>query len=398
MKKIIFLSLIIALIGALVMPVISAPAPAEAAGTTMTCSPASLNFVVYEGVPTYLLGIIPLDSQKLTLTLSGSGISGWTVTDNAGWLNEGLLFGVLSSISSKTRTTQVGVSVNSKGLTAGTYTATITFKITTCGTKTITVPVTLEVRTPKVLGPLCIGLDKDLGKNLGGKPAFAAVNEYSGITARLLVNPDNIMDMQALQTNILNGGTWSMVLQRGEAYEDGTINVLGGTLKIEGVTSTITYGTIAPLSALLEMAAGMLPPELATADFGNTYVVLFGTSDDKSYAAIVLADLDKMLDIIPALGGMLSGGSSTTEASPSDITIDKTSPGTNNQQMPTTDMTIPLKPVFSLIGPLMPVLIDLLSNDTVLALLKPLAGAIPPIVIVMPMETLLDLFMGLAPQ
>jgi len=119
MKKVLFFSVIIALIGALILPAVSAPAPAEAAGTTVTCSPSELNFRVYTGVPTYLLGIIPLDDgQTLTLTLAGSGISGWTVKDDAGWLNEDLLFGALSSISSDTRNTDVTVRVNTDGLVA----------------------------------------------------------------------------------------------------------------------------------------------------------------------------------------------------------------------------------------------------------------------------------------
>lgn len=397
MKKIIFLSLIIALVCALVMPVISAPSQAEAGGTTITCTPTTLNFVVYQGVPTYLLGIIPLDKQYLRLNLAGSGISGWTVTDNSGWLNEGLLFGVLSSISSATRTTQIGVSVNSNGLTAGTYTAAVTFKITTSNTKTITIPVTLEVRQPNVLGPLCIGLDKDLGKNLNKKPIFAAVNEYSGITARLLTDPLD-GSMQALQMNPLSGGTWSMVISPGATFDDGSIDVLpGGTLTVEGVKVDIIWGNIAPLPALLAISPYPLPAEIANADFGNTFVIQFMTSDYNSWTVILAADLPKLLNLIPALGTMLSGGSSTTEIAPSGTITDKAS-STNTQQMPATDITIPLKPVFGLLGPLMPVMIDLLSNKTVLALLTPLVGALPPIAIVMPMTTLLDLFSQLAPK
>jgi len=394
MKKVLFFSVIIALIGALILPAVSAPAPAEAAGTTVTCSPSELNFRVYTGVPTYLLGIIPLDDgQTLTLTLAGSGISGWTVKDDAGWLNEDLLFGALSSISSDTRNTDVTVRVNTDGLVAGTYTATITFTITTSNTKKITVPVTVDVIDPKVLGPLCIGLDEDLTKNLMDEPAFAEANEYSGITARLLVNPDDVMDMQAIE---MDGGKWNADLQCSEPLEDGSVLLLGGNLTIEGTTSTITGGTIAPLSMLLEMAGDMLPAEVTSADFGNTYVILFGTSDGQSYAMIVLADLDKVLGVIPALGGLLSG-STTTESDTSDITIDKTNPDANNQTpiQPSADMVIPLKPILNLLPSLMPVMVDLLSNETVLALLTPIMDAVPPVVILMPMDTLLELFMGM---
>jgi hypothetical protein len=389
--KVIFYSLIIALVVALVMPAIVAPAPAEAAGTTMTCTPTSLTFVTYVGVPTTLLGIIPLSSQQLTLNLAGSGISGWTVTDNAAWLNENLLFGVLSSISSSTRTTKVGISVNNAGLAAGTYTATITFKITTCGTKTITVPVTLVVNEPMVLGPLCIGLDKDLTKNIQKQATFAATDAYDGITARLLVNASNVMDMQALQ---MNGGKWAMDIICDIANaQDGVTPVLGGNLTIEGTTSAIAGGAVLPLSAMLALAGSALPPGIANADFGNTYVIMFSTIDEAPYAAIVLGDLQKIIALVPQLGSMMSGTSASTTASTT--AIDKAS--TNNQQMaPSTDLTIPLQPILSALPGLMPVLVDLLSNKTVLALLNPLLGAVPPVMVLMPYDTLMTLFSGLS--
>ena len=382
--KVIFYSLIIALVVALVMPAIAAPASAEAAsGTTVTCTPTQLQFVAYVGVPTTLLGIIPLSSQQLTLNLAGSGISGWTVTDNAPWLNENLLFGVLSSISSSTRTTKVGVSVNDNGLAAGTYTATITFKITTSNTKTISVLVTLVVNTPEVLGPLCIGLDKDLGKNLLGQPAFNVTDAYSGITAYLLVNASNPMDMQALQ---MNGGTWSLDIKCGRTRRDGSIMLTGGNLTIEGTTSGLADSSmIVPLPILIAQA-GSLPPELANADFGNTTVIMIDTDDGNSYAAIVAADLPKLIALVPQLGGLLSGSSSSggTEAIPA---------GTGQ---PSTDIVIPLQPILNLLPSLMPVMVDLLSNKTVLALLDPILAAVPPVVIMMPFDTLMALFQGIS--
>jgi hypothetical protein len=46
----------------------------------------------------------------------------------------------------------------------------------------------------------------------------------------------------------------------------------------------------------------------------------------------------------------------------------------------------------------MPVLVDLLSNKTVLAILNPLLGAVPPVAVLMTMDTLMTLFSGLSPQ
>jgi hypothetical protein len=375
MKKVILFSLMIVLIATLILPAISAPKSAEAAGTTVACSPASgLYFRVYEGVPTYLLGFIPLSDQKLTLTLSGSGISGWTVSDNAGWLNEGKLFGVLSSISSKTRTTQVGVSVNSNGLTPGTYTATITFKITTSNTKTITVPVTVDVITPRVLGPLGIGIDR----------IFGAENEYAGLTTNLLTNPDQdkMMDMQAIQTD----GWWNLLFQYGDTDEYGTY-ITGGTLSIGGETKGITQGQIAPLAALVAMIS--IPGIPSDFDWGDNYVAMFGTDDANStyYAAILIKDISALLPLLGALTSAEAVGKvdiSSLSATPT-LTQD------------TNGLTIPISTLLNYLPALLPIFSNLLANPTVMAIITPLLGLLPPIMIVMPMELLMNLFTALIP-
>ena len=345
----------------------------------MTCTPTELHFVTYVGVPTTLLGIIPLESQTLTLT-HGDGFlqtAGWTAKDDASWLSELPCFGVVDSTSIKTQ--DVSICVNSDNLAAGTYTATVTFTITTAATKKIVVPVTLEVREPAVLGPLCIGLDKDLTKNLMKQAPFAATDEYSGITARLLADQQD-GSMQALQ---MDGGSWNLSIQCGEQQGDGSIWLTGGSLTIEGVTTGIADGMIMPLSVLVGMA-GTLPDALANADWGNTSAILFDTNDGMTYVAIVLADLPKVIALVPQLGGLLGGSSSATT----------TDSSANNQA--STDMVIPLKPILNMLPSLMPVMIDLLSNDTVLALLDPILAAVPPVIIIMPFDTMMTLFSGMS--
>jgi hypothetical protein len=370
MKKVILFSLMIVLIATLILPAISAPKSAEAAGTTVACSPASgLYFRVYEGVPTYLLGFIPLSDQKLTLTLSGSGISGWTVSDNAGWLNEGKLFGVLSSISSKTRTTQVGVSVNSNGMTPGTYTAIITFKVTTSNTKTITVPVTVDVIAPRVLGPLCIGIDK----------IFGAEDEYGGLTTNLLTNPDDMMDMQAIQTD----GGWNLLLQRSESDEFGNVFIDGGTFSVGGETKQIEWGMIAGLSSI----AGAMPiPGIpAGFDWGDNYVVQFNTVDGTMYVCFLIKDIGALL---PMLGALSSGAA--VEAALS------AAPAVNqNTGVLTNGITIPLNPVLQFLPILLPVFSNLLANQTVMAIITPLLDLLPPIMIIMPESLFIELLTAL---
>jgi hypothetical protein len=392
-KKIIFLSLIIALVGALVIPVISAPAPAEAWSGTVTCEPMELSFVTYVGVPTTLLGFIPLESQDLILTHDSKGVTaGWTAKDDAAWLNELPCTGIVDTMLLKTG--KVGVSVNNDGLAAGTYTATITFTFTTAATKTITVPVTLEVRTPKVMGPLCIGLDDDLVKNFLGKDAIGANNSYSGTTARLLVNPDDGMDMQALQ---MDGGKWALDVQRGTADANGNVPIVGGNLTIEGVNHPIMRGGFSGLAFLLKMAPpGTLPEELMTADFGDNYAAMMMTSDYKVYVGILIADLPALLDLMPQLLPLLSGDSSSGTGTDLDgVAVDDTNStdGQSDDQL-SSEMVIPMKPLLKLLPTLMPVMTDLLSNETVIELLKPLMGVVPPVMIVMSMDTMKELFAG----
>jgi hypothetical protein len=352
-----------------------------------------LSFVTYVGVPTTLLGFIPLESQDLILTHDSKGVTaGWTAKDDAAWLNELPCTGIVDTMLLKTG--KVGVSVNNDGLAAGTYTATITFTFTTAATKTITVPVTLEVRTPKVMGPLCIGLDDDLVKNFLGKDAIGANNSYSGTTARLLVNPDDGMDMQALQ---MDGGKWALDVQRGTADASGNIPIVGGNLTIEGVNHPIMRGGFTGLDFLLKMAPpGTLPEELMTADFGGNYAVMMMTSDYKVYIGILIADLPALLDLMPQLLPLLSGDSSSGTGTDLDgVAVDDTTStdGQSDGQL-SPEMVIPMKPLLKLLPTLMPVMTDLLSNETVIELLKPLMGVVPPVMIVMSLDTMKELFAG----
>jgi hypothetical protein len=377
--------------GALVVPAIAAPAPVSAWSGTVTCSASDLNFRVYAGVPTYLLGFIPLDDgQTVTLTHAGGFLesAGWTVTDDAGWLNEDPLFGVVGCID---RTQDVTVRVNTDGLSAGTYTATITFKFTTCATDKITVPVTVNVIEPAVMGPLGIGL---------GNIFNSDEEEYGGIAVQLLTNPDNMMDMQAIETD----GCWNLNIQRatdenGEVIvnDDGSITITGGTLNIEGEDQPITWGTIVNLGVLVSMMGGALPVPPDT-DWGENYVFLFslGEPDYQSYIGIDIEDISSLMDLLPLLLGSGTSGEETDPNAPPDET---NSGDTNNAPAGNSeDLVIPLKPVLDLMPSLMPVLTNLLQNETVLSIINAIAPILPPIMIVMPMDVMMQLFSGLMPS
>jgi len=372
------------LLGALVVPAIAAPQPVSAWSGTVTCSATDLHFRVYAGVPTYLLGFIPLDDgQTLTLTHTGGFLesAGWTVTDDAGWLNEDPLLGVVGCID---RNQDVTVRVNTDGLVAGTYTATITFKFTTCATKTITVPVTVDVIEPKIMGPLGIGMLNIFD---------TSTENYGGLAVQLLTNPDNAMDMQAIETD----GCWNLVLQRGDEIPGSGQMLSGGTLDIEGETTQIAYGQISPISALMSMMGGALPIP-ADFDWGENYVAIFSTSDGTTYIGLLLGDIGKLLDLLPMLGDMFSteeGAGTDINGAPPDPSSTTGDP--NNAPTVSEDMVIPLAPILDLLPTLMPVMMDLLSNETVLNILKPLMGLLPPIMIVLPATVMVELFSGLMP-
>ena len=391
MKKLMFASLILVLLGALIMPAIAVSVPVAASSGTVTCAPTELHFRVYVGVPTYLWGFIPLtDGQTLTVKHANGNwwdglIAGWTLADDASWLTESLMVGIVSGSGSQ----DTVVRVNTDGLTAGTYTATITFTVTTAATTKIYVHVIVDVIQPQVMGPLCIGVDKALLKNAMGEATFAAENNYTGLTTQLLTNPDNIMDMQAIETT----GTWSMLLKGGLVNEDGSINVNtdGSILTVNGVATPITWGVISNLGALISMMGMSLGGIPADFDWGNNYAALFAT-DSGSYLGIVIADINALLPLVSQLGSLLA----PPAPAETDINAPPTDGGSGDGSGGTIeDMVIPLKPIMNLLPTLMPVLSDLLGNATIMAILSPLLALLPPIAIVMPLDVIMQLSAGL---
>jgi hypothetical protein len=374
MKKVILFSLIIALVVALVLPTVATPAPALAS-SSITCTPTSLSFTVFVGIPI-------TDSQTLTVNSNG----GWKAIDDADWLS----FSPRSAFRSGQKDMDVWVS---KDLAAGTYTAIITIKDSS-GNPITTVPVTVKVIEPKVLGPLGIGVDKNLLKNVFGGEVITEENKYSGFTINLLTNPADVMDMQAIETD----GCWGLSLQT--VLNNGKMTISGGTLTINGESKEISSGQIFGLSTLMSMAGGLLPipPDI---DLGENYLVMIKTSDSMQYIGIVLGDLPKLLDLLPMLGGLFSGGepAGTDLSAPPSVdpnTGDSTNQPTNNE--PATELVIPLKPILNLLSPLLPAIMNLLSNQTVLNILKPLMSLLPPIMIVMPASVMGELMAGLMPH
>jgi hypothetical protein len=388
MKKIMLASLILVLLGALIMPAIAVSAPVAAWSGTVTCDPTALSFRVYVGVPTYLWGFIPLDDgQVLTLTHDGASASttGWHLSDDASWLKESLTDGTVGCIQPHQSTT---VRVDTTDLSAGTYTATITFKFYTASTTTITVPVTVDVIQPAVLGPLCIGVDEALLKGAMDEETFAEENNYTGLTLQLLTNPADMMDMQAIETD----GSWSMILKGGIVNEDGSININtdGSSLTIGDVTSPITWGVISNIGSLMSLMGGGMAGLPADFDWGNNYAAMFATADGGSYIGIVIADINALLPLV----NTLLNPAPTTEPTDTPPVDDGVTP-TPEAPPVTEDMVLPIKPIMNMLPTLMPVLSGLLGNETIMAILSPILDLLPPIAVVMPMSVLMQLVTGM---
>jgi hypothetical protein len=391
MKKIMFASLILVLLGALIMPAIAVSAPVAAYSATVTCNPTALHFRVYVGVPTYLWGFIPLDDgQVLTITHDQKNLesAGWTLSDDASWLQESMTAGVVGCVLFP-KSESTTVRVNTDGLTAGTLTATITFTFTTCGTKTITVPVTVDVIQPMVMGPLCIGVDEDLLKGAMDEDTFAAENNYTGLTVQLLTNPADMMDMQAIETT----GSWSMLLKGGIVNADGSININtdGSILTIGGVADPITWGMISGIGSLMSMMGSGLPGLPANFDWGNNYAAMFATASGQSYIGIVIADINALLPLVNTLLNPPAPTEPDTDTPPVDATV------TPTPEAPpvTEDMVIPLKPIMNMLPSLMPVISDFLGNETLMAILSPILDLLPPIAVVMPLSVMMQLASGI---
>lgn len=387
MKKLFLFSLILVLIGVMILPAVAAPKPAEAGlfDANIACDPVELSFIHYSGVPETLLGFIPLETQKVTVTSDKF----WSASDNADWLT------LLATVFPGEGELTVWLNNNVDDLEVGTYTATIT--VTASGlfaSASATIDVTLEVIEPKVMGPLGIGADKDLLQGITGGDVFTEENEYGGLVVNLLTNPDDAMDMQAIETD----GCWNLNFSLGDALPNGLIFVTGGTFVIQGESKQIVGGGVAPISMLISMmGGGSSLPIPADFDWGDNCALSIQTSDGEEYVGILLADIGKLLPMLDMLGGMFSGEEAeiTSLPVPSGKSLKSGTPTGAVVNEPSPELVVPLKPILNLLPTLMPVMVDLLSNETVLAILEPLMGMLPPIMIIMPMDLLMDLFMGL---
>ncbi len=100
---------------------------------TISQSPTVLTFSAEEGAPT-------LDSQLLNIQNTGGSTLSWSLLENASWLHLGATSGTTT-----TETDSVNVSVDTNGLAAGSYSATVSVVAQDASNSPVQVPVSLTI-------------------------------------------------------------------------------------------------------------------------------------------------------------------------------------------------------------------------------------------------------------
>jgi hypothetical protein len=106
------------------------------AAPTIRLSPTSLSFTATQGAANPA-------AQTVNVTNPGGGTLAWTASHNASWLTLNTASGTTT-----TETDPITVSVNTAGMSAGTYNATITITASGAANTPQTVPVTLTLNAP----------------------------------------------------------------------------------------------------------------------------------------------------------------------------------------------------------------------------------------------------------
>lgn len=155
-------------------------------------SPASLTFQAVQG------GSTPT-SQIVTISKNTPRQVSWKASDNASWLS--------ASPASGTMTTsgQVAVAVNTAGLSAGTYSASLTVSLSKGGT--VTLPVTLTVAPSAATNPLVSVTTTTLSWAPNTDSDLAGYRVYMGTSSGTYGTPVDVGNVTSYTAGNLKAGT-----------------------------------------------------------------------------------------------------------------------------------------------------------------------------------------------
>lgn len=254
-------------------------------------------------------------------------------------------------------------------MAVGEYHATITVS-KTFGADPVRVNVNLNVIEPVVMGPIMIGME--------GIFPWSPVDVYDGFSLSLLTGDEGLDNLSgaAIQT----GNCFELSFERGDPvvnpvtgevmYTPIASGTIGGG---SGIPNGELSGVLLPLSAMGGMVPGMELPDSQ----GMWVIMAFVGSD--VYMGILIEDLGEALGLLPVLTGALEGAEGSLQ--PLGLSIQDGS------------LTIPLDPIMDLLPLMLPMIEDLLANPTVINLINAASEVVPPIVVLMPQQLMLGLFM-----
>jgi len=336
--------MVLALLGALVLPTMLTSGTAEAwwwssSNPSVACDTEVIEVIAVEGIN-------PV-GKAIGVYNDGDGRLWWTVKDNVSWLSASPSWG-----SSTGEVDSVKLSISSKYLAPGGYDATVTVSNALSRSDYVTVQVHLVVVEPVVKGPIMIGME--------GIWPWSPDNEYSGTSASLLVGPEGLGDLSNAGVEIKDCFELALDI-------DFNANLItGGTLSGSGdlPSGNILGGQVVGFEVMLGEMGALL---------GDNYIIIFLTDTGEQYAGMLLTDIDGLLSGIPDILDLLESTQSSSQG------IEAMSQG----------ITIPLGPIMELLPKLLPLMEDLLP--VLLPLIEPIASFIPPIVVVMPADLMWEL-------
>ena len=174
---------------ALLMEIVTSPD-----ALALTASPSSLTFQAIQG------GSNPA-SQYLDVSKSNNKPTNWTASDSANWLSVSPLTGGITS------TAKVGVTVNTTGLAAGSYSATVTVTVYKGGS--VSIPVTLTVASATTSSPSITTTSASLSWSPPDTATtVAGYKLYMGNAPGAYGTPINVGNATSFLLNNLSVGTY----------------------------------------------------------------------------------------------------------------------------------------------------------------------------------------------